>query len=180
MLRIQLRIHQTAAGFWFFCFLFFCKAVQSGVAGFARQRRRFSPFEASLRQPKQIRTGLSNALTWECVQNVASNWWQGGAEKELRSYLWLLPVSLYSPHSDFAVLPSFVLKSQSWSQSEAWRVKRGLFVLYSQNTSFTDACSDFLRLHHLQAPDCCPPKAKLCLPWTCRWSRLRWWKMESV
>lgn len=75
------------------------------------------------------------------------------------------------PHSDFAVLPSFVLKSQSRSQSEAWRVKRGLFVLCSQNTSFTDACSDFLRLHHLQAPDCCPPKAKLCLPWTCRWSR---------
>lgn len=68
------------------------------------------------------------------------------------------------PHSDFAVLSSFVLKSQSWPRSEVSRVKRGLFILYSQNTSFTDACSDFLRLHHLRAPDCCYQRQNFACP----------------
>lgn len=63
----------------FFCFFYKSGSIRSRWISTAASP--FLSFWGLFAPPKQIRTGLSNTLTWECVHNVASNWWQEGLKK---------------------------------------------------------------------------------------------------
>lgn len=131
------------------------------------------PFWGVFVPPRQIRTGLSNTLELECVQNVASNWWQEQLKKGLHAYLWRLPVSLHS--STFWLRTSALICTEK-PELVSERASLGgwnqacLFCIHTTQVSLMPVLI-FTGCITLHAPDCCPPTARLCSPSTCRWSR---------
>lgn len=178
MLCIQLRIHQTAAGFWHF-FLFFLQKRFNRVAGLARKRRRFSPFEASLRH--QSKLGLASQILWH--ENVFKMSPLIGGKGG-----WKRAAQLFVASSCFSIFPTFWLRSSALICTEKPELvsERGLesetravcFVFTEHQ--FHWCMFRFSQVASLASSWLLPTKGKTLLALDLQMEPLRRWKMESV